>query len=233
MQLFYAADLSQSYTELTEDEAFHAVKVLRLKAGDAIHLTDGMGHLAHGEILTPSAKGCVVEVKALLRTTAEPEFGIDIAIAPTKSIERFEWFVEKAVETGVRRIYPLRSRYSERKVLKSERLQKILIAAGKQSNRLWFAKMSDIQDITSFLAEPREGRLAVAHCGPGDRVPLKRFIVPGQSATILIGPEGDFSPDEIVLAQENGYCAVSLGENRLRTETAGIVACHTFMLLND
>ena len=251
MNIFYAPDIEKT-PFLPEEESQHAVKVLRMKSGDRIHVIDGAGGLFEAEITNLHQKHC--EVKIIQKTL---EYGkrnhfLHIAIAPTKNIERTEWFVEKAVEMGIDEITPIVCRFSERKILKPERLQKIILSAAKQSLKAYLPKLNGICGFEEFIrslsvirslseveARPDTLRLRsandkyIAHCYEGKKTLLQNAYKQGDSALILIGPEGDFSKEEVELAVKNGFQPISLGNSRLRTETAGIAACHTINLLNE
>jgi len=231
MNLFYAPDIEET-PFLPEDESQHTVKVLRMKPGERIHVIDGAGGLYEAEITNIHPKHC--EVKIIQKTA---EYGkrnhyLHIAIAPTKNMERMEWFVEKAVEIGIDEITPLACRFSERKVLNTARLQKIILSAAKQSLKAYLPKLNEMTDFRA-VAGAAGGNKYMAHCHEGEKTLLQNACRQGSPALVLIGPEGDFSREEIALATGNGFQPVSLGSSRLRTETAGIVACHTVNLLNE
>jgi 16S rRNA (uracil1498-N3)-methyltransferase len=160
-------------------------------------------------------------------------YHLTIAIAPTKNIDRFEWFTEKAAEIGIDKIIPVICRHSERKEIKTERLEKILISAMKQSGQKYLPELTGQQSFKELVSRPFPGEKLIAHCEPGIKKLLKDSIIPGKDILLLIGPEGDFDPSEINMAIEKGFIPVSLGDSRLRTETAGIVACHTVYLVNE
>jgi len=237
--MFYEPNIKETLC-LGEEESQHCVQVLRAAIGDKIEITDGQGTLYEAEITNPHRKHC--EVRILSAQHPEPlhEGRVHIAIAPTKNIDRFEWFIEKATEMGVDEITPLLCTHSERKTINLDRLQKILIAAAKQSLRTTFPKLNPLTSYQDFISPLKEGvgEVYIAHCEGGydanaDKWALKNRLTRGHSVVILIGPEGDFSPEEIELAKARGYLPVSLGKARLRTETAGLVACHTAILINE
>ena len=216
MQIFYTPDIAIK-PELPEEEAGHCIRVLRLGEGDEIVLTDGQGSFYKAAISRAHPKHCEV---TLLESWKQPDlwnFNLHIAIAPTKNMDRMEWFVEKATEIGIKPI----------------RLEKILVSAMKQSQKATLPALEGMTDFKKFVATPFDGRKFIAHCEEGEKPLLKHTYQPGENALILIGPEGDFSPEEIKLAQENGFEPISLGESRLRTETAALVACHTIHVLNQ
>lgn len=234
MYLFYAPDIKETLT-LPEEESGHCVQVLRRTVGDEILVTDGVGQLYHCVVTNPHRKHCEVRIESV--ETPEPlhEGHIHIGIAPTKNIDRTEWSIEKCVEMGVDEITLLLCDHSERKTVNIDRLQKILVSAAKQSLKTRFPILHPLTKMTDLHVE---GDRFIAHCIEGykaseNKGALKDQIVRGHATTILIGPEGDFSPEEVNWALANGYQPVSLGAARLRTETAAIVACHTAVLINE
>ena len=234
MYLFYAPDIKETLT-LPEEESGHCVQVLRRTVGDEILVTDGVGQLYHCVVTNPHRKHCEVRIESV--ETPEPlhEGHIHIGIAPTKNIDRTEWSIEKCVEMGVDEITLLLCDHSERKTVNIDRLQKILVSAAKQSLKTRFPVLHPLTKMTDLQIE---GDRFIAHCIEGykaseNKGALKDHIVRGHSTTVLIGPEGDFSPEEVNWALANGYQPVSLGAARLRTETAAIVACHTAVLINE
>ncbi|MDR1414991.1 MAG: 16S rRNA (uracil(1498)-N(3))-methyltransferase [Odoribacteraceae bacterium] len=232
MYLFYVPRFDGGDYLLPEEESRHCVKVLRLAAGDCLSITDGRGGLFLCRVVRADAKRC--EITCVERTKGDDRraFGLHVAVAPTKNIERFEWFLEKCTEVGIDEVTPLLCDRSERRIIHPDRLEKIIVAAMKQSLKTYLPALHPLTPVREFLRRPRESSGFIAHCGEGERQPLHRLYSPGRDAVILIGPEGDFSPDEIRLAADNGFLPVSLGQSRLRTETAGIVACHTIHLVN-
>lgn len=232
MHVFYTPDI-QNQPELPEEEAAHAVRVLRLHAGDEVMLTDGKGNFYRAEIATATHKKCLVN---LLETIPQPPLWhghLHIAMAPTKNIDRTEWFVEKATEIGLDELTFLNCRFSERKIIKAERISKILISAIKQSLKARLPRLNEMTDFKNFIHQPFQGQKFIAHCYPGEKPLLKDIISPGQDAVVLIGPEGDFSEEEVVQAESCGFRSISLGRSRLRTETAALVACHILNLTNQ
>ena len=219
---------------LPDEEAQHCVRVLRLKEGEEVEVVDGKGHLHLCRILNANAKNCAVEI---VRTTdVKPHWGcrITVAIAPTKNIDRMEWMAEKVTEMGVDRIVPLLCRYSERKVLKTERLRKILVAAMKQSLKATLPQFDDLTPFDDFMKALPDGQRFIAYCDPA--IPRRDFVkecLPESDVTILVGPEGDFSQPEIHAALDAGFIPVSLGDSRLRTETAGVFACAAIHTINQ
>lgn len=233
MQLFYSSDInihSNSFT-FDKEESKHIVKVLRKKEGDILHITNGNGQLFTGEISLASEKSCqitIVEKKSISNTP----WNIHLAVAPTKMNERFEWFLEKATEIGIHEITPIICERSERKIIKPERMEKIILSAMKQSNQLFLPKLNPAVSFNDFIASHKNEHLYIAHCEEEQKQQLSEIILPKKRYTLLIGPEGDFSASEIKKALERNYIPVALGNTRLRTETAAVVGCHTLVLKN-
>ena len=227
MQLFYTPDIQGNQYTLIETESKHAVRVLRLGNGDLINLIDGNGHFFEAEIIDANPKRCLVEVKKKVSEFGKRNHYLHIAVAPTKNIDRFEWFLEKATEIGIDEITPILCDHSERKVIKDERLEKVIVSAMKQSLKAYLPKLNPLTPLKELLESPFEGKKFIAHCYEQDKRVLKTEITESQSNLILIGPEGDFSEKEVILSLKQGFIPVSLGESRLRTETAAVVACHT------
>lgn len=234
MQLFYNPDISADSSEFSFDkeESIHIVKVLRKKEGDILYVTNGLGSLFKTEIIQASERKCIVKLTNI-ETTKPKDFYIHLAVAPTKMNERYEWFLEKATEIGINEITPLLCDRSERKIVKNERFDKIIQSAMKQSLHYYRPKLNDPVSFKEFIAQNHDGNLCIAHCEETEKKLLKHIIIPQQRYTILIGPEGDFSEKEIKLALENKFVPVSLGNTRLRTETAAIVACHSIVFANE
>lgn len=231
MQIFYTPDI-QNKLQLPEEESGHCVRVLRLGEKDEILLTDGQGTFYKAAIVQPHPKHCEVRILDQWQQETLWPFYLHIAVAPTKNMDRMEWFCEKATEIGVDEITCLNCRFSERREIKPSRLEKILVSAMKQSQKARLPKLNGMTDFKKFISQPFEGRKFIAHCEEGEKPLLKKIYQPGEKALILIGPEGDFSPEEIDLAKACGFEPISLGESRLRTETAALVACHTLHVLN-
>ncbi len=233
MQLFYHPALNETDSQciMDPDESRHIVKVLRKNEGDELQITNGKGFLFNVQILEANPKGCRVEV--VKKHKDHPAmYRIHLAVAPTKMIDRYEWFLEKVTEIGVHEISPILCERSERKVLKSGRLEKVIQAAMKQSLRTFLPKLNPPVSYSDFLKRRNEGLLFIAHCEKEEKAELKRTVAPDHDITVLIGPEGDFTHSEIQEAYNVGYSPVSLGDARLRTETAAIVACTTINLIN-
>lgn len=222
MQLFYLEKPEQEIV-LNGEESKHVVKVLRKNIDDILYFTDGIGNLYQAKITSADTKRCCMQIIAKEQKTKQQDYFLHIAISPTKNMDRFEWFLEKATEIGIDEITPIICEHSERKKINTERCERILISAMKQSLKFHLPKLNEAICLTSFLKQNIEGNKYIAHCEDGEKIEL-RNEEKVENSTILIGPEGDFSPIEIKLALQCGYKAVSLGSSRLRTETAGIVA---------
>ena len=229
MRLLYAPNLQKGCFELPEDEARHAIKVLRARVGDSFHLIDGKGGFADATLVEVGKRNCVVRV-AEIQHEAEPTAKLIMIVSPTKQIDRFEWFLEKAVEIGVDSVIPVWTTRSERKVEKHDRWQKVLVSAMKQSGRSWLPILESAISFEEAL-EMCEGKLYLAHCMDavsGSKTHLLKALKSGESASISIGPEGDFTREEVELALNKRALEISLGDSRLRTETAGLVAVTYF-----
>ncbi|MBR3014183.1 MAG: 16S rRNA (uracil(1498)-N(3))-methyltransferase [Bacteroidaceae bacterium] len=231
MHLFYTPDIAHS-NELPPEEAAHALRVLRLKVGDELTLTDGMGCFYRAEIAVADNKHCLVNVLETLPQPALWKGHLHLALAPTKNMDRMEWLAEKATETGFDELTFLNCRYSERRVIKLERIEKIVVSAVKQSLKARMPQLHELTDFDKFIRQPFNGQKCIAHCYPGEKPLLKDILHPEEDALVLIGPEGDFSEEEVALAIENGFQPISLGASRLRTETAALVAVHLMNLLH-
>jgi len=234
MQLFYNPRLDNSASQFvfSPEESNHIIKVLRKKEGDDLLITNGKGHIFEAEIILADAKKCKAQITSTTKRHRNM-YWFHLVVAPTKSNDRFEWFLEKATEIGVDEITPIICEHSERKIVKPERMEKVLQSAMKQSMQAYLPKLNPIVSYNEFMDQSREGLLFIAHCDDDEKLELKRRVAPDKDVTILIGPEGDFSRTEIVSAYEKGFLPVSLGQNRLRTETAAIVACTTVNLINN
>lgn len=230
--MFYCPDIQNS-THLPESESHHAIRVLRLQAGDEIDIVDGVGGFYKAVITNPHPKHCEFELRDSVFEFGKRNYNLHIAIAPTKNIERFEWFVEKCTEIGIDEITPVICRFSERKIIKPKRIEKIIVSASKQSLKAYFPKLNPICNFDEFLNNNSSKLNFIAHCHETEKTPLQDVYKKGADCVIMIGPEGDFSPDEVKKAAEKGYQAISLGSSRLRTETAGVIACHTVSLINE
>ena len=232
MIIFYAPYLS-TCSDLPEEESGHVVRVLRHVVGDEIDVVDGTGMWYHCRITSAHPKHCSVEILSSHPDSHWP-YLVELAIGPTKNLDRMEWWLEKSVEIGLDRFVPLRCRFSERKELKTERLRKIAIAAMKQSLKATLPQIDEMTDFKRFIEEPFDGQKFIAHCMDNQpRHLLSHLVRKGRDVRILIGPEGDFSQDEVSFALQNGYLPISLGDQRLRTETAALVSVHTVHLINS
>jgi 16S rRNA (uracil1498-N3)-methyltransferase len=231
MQLFFLPDACPGTFALDEDESKHCTRVLRLREGDKISVTNGKGTIYHC-VIASVGKKCLVEVESI----EEDQKGrnkIHIAIAPTKNIDRFEWFLEKATEIGIGRITPLVCHHSEREKIKEERLHKVLVSAMKQSLSSFLPQLDPAEEFGAFVRKPHAGNKFIAFIDPGVTLELKDFKLRNDPSLLLIGPEGDFSREEVENAKSEGFIPVSLGASRLRTETAGLVACTLLNFLTD
>ena len=216
--------------QLPEEEAGHCIRVLRMKEGDRIRLTDGKGSFYDAVISAVSGKRCMVHIES--REVQQPLWDghLHIAVAPTKLMDRNEWFVEKAVEIGVDEITFLKTDHSERDVVKMERIEKIAVSAMKQSQKATLPVLNGMTTLRDLIERGFDGDKFIAHCEPGSKVLLQDAVIPGHDSLVLIGPEGDFSPAEIEMALKAGFRPISLGPSRLRTETAALVALHIMNL---
>jgi 16S rRNA (uracil1498-N3)-methyltransferase len=234
MQLFYNSDIKLNDTTFlfNKEESKHIVKVLRKKEKDIIHITNGLGYLFISEITIASERKCEVKINES-KFFKPTNYNLHIAVAPTKNNDRIEWFLEKATEIGINEITPIICDHSERKVYKKERGEKIIQAAMKQSLSLYLPILNDPIPYSEFIKKEFSTNKFIAHCEETDKKSFKNEVQPNQNVLILIGPEGDFSTKEINLAIQNNYKPVTLGNTRLRTETAALVACHTLAIINE
>ncbi len=241
MQLFYNPNISvsDSYRNTKEvtfdkEESRHIVKVLRMKEGDTFKITNGKGTFFNAEIISANPKGCLVKILSEENQSPLP-YKLHLVVAPTKLNDRYEWFLEKATEIGVSEITPIICDHSERKVIKAERYEKILQSAMKQSLKAFLPVLNPAVSLKDFIGNNNDtdSLRFIAHCEETDKKSLKSLLLPKKNITILIGPEGDFSSEEIDLAIKNGFNPVALGESRLRTETAAVVACHSVAFVNE
>jgi 16S rRNA (uracil1498-N3)-methyltransferase len=236
MHLFYTPDITSDIYTLSEEESRHAVKVLRLKTGDRIQLIDGDGGSYEAEIIDDHQKRCSVKVISKQKEFGKRNWHFHIAVAPTKNLDRMEWFIEKATEIGIEEISMIDCEKSERTVIKTERLNKVAISAIKQSMKAYLPKVNELNDFKKFIdsTSGSKGEKFIAHCHSRETLPhIKTLYSKGKDALILIGPEGDFSENEVKLALENGFIEISLGQSRLRTETAALYACAVINVLNE
>lgn len=234
MILFYTTNIKGKIATLEGDEAMHCMKTLRKKVGDRVSIMDGKGSWYDGTLVSTSKKSCDIAIENQRFEESRASFKLHIAIAPTKNINRLEWFLEKATEIGIDEITPILCQRSERKTVRLDRLEKIILAATKQSLKSYVPQLNPLTKLEDFIKKEatEHTQKMIAHCNDGEKVALKNAYESPQNALILIGPEGDFSMEEVELAVENGFNTIGLGKERLRTETAGIVACHTVNLLD-
>ena len=225
MNLFFSRQIQGQTGILDSAESHHAIKVMRLKQGDEVSIIDGKGGLYEGIISIEDPKKCEIEILHSQQDYGKRNFSLHIAIAPTKNTERFEWFLEKATEIGISMITPLICMHSERKTLREDRLQKVIMSAVKQSQSAYLPVLQPMISFSEFIKREQEGTKLIAHCIDEDKKELIKLRTRERDFILLIGPEGDFDKKEISQALENGFQAVSLGNSRLRTETAGVAAC--------
>lgn len=233
MNIFYEPKIKETL-KLNEEESRHAIKVLRLSAGDLLHIVDGKGGFYKCQVKVAHEKKCEVKITEEQQQFGLNNFYIHLIIAPTKNLDRIEWMVEKCVEIGIDEISFIQSRYSERKEVKIARIEKIAIGAMKQSLKAYLPKINEMISWREFLKKDySETFKMIAHLEEGDRKLIQHVAKPNEKYAVLIGPEGDFSNDEIKQSIEKGFQPVTLGSSRLRTETAGLVACHTLAVINQ
>lgn len=232
MHVFYTPDID-TCPELPEEEAGHCLRVLRLGVGDEVMLTDGKGFFYKAVISAATGKRCQVKVVEKIEQEKFWKGHLHLAMAPTKNMDRIEWFAEKATEIGFDELSFLNCRFSERKVIKTERIEKIVVSAMKQSLKARKPIVNEMTDFAKFMQRDFQGQKFIAHCYEGEKPLLKEVLKPGEDALVLIGPEGDFSPEEVQKAEALGFQPISLGESRLRTETAALVAVHMMNLFNS
>ena len=233
MNVFYIKGAKEGLITMPEEESKHCVKVLRMTEGERFCVTDGEGSLYDAELVDALPKHATVNLTNKRKGYDHWSFNLEIAIAPTKLNERTEWFLEKATEIGIDRVRLFTSYHSERRAANVERFQKVMIAAMKQSIKSRLPKIDDLVPFDKLVKQPFEGQKFIAWIDDNVKDCLCDLYQKGENALILIGPEGDFSPEEVALAKENGFVPVSLGDARLRTETAAMVACHTVQLMNQ
>jgi len=235
MQLFYNPSIDKNTHEITFDkiESRHVIKVLRKKEGDHIYLTNGKGDLFHCKISIANDKKCLISVVNIEQKKQHRKYYLHLAIAPTKNNDRLEWFLEKATEIGIDEITPIICDNSERKFIKLERLKKIIISAMKQSLKFHLPKLNEVVTLSEFLKYNQTQGKYIAHCVENEKQLMKDVLLPQESSTILIGPEGDFSFSEIEKSLQKGYTPITLGEARLRTETAALVSVMNVSFINQ
>lgn len=233
MQIFYIPQIVGNSVTLPEDESKHCIRVLRMAKGDELQLVDGKGSLHHCTISDDNAKRCTVSINKTEQEFGKRSFKLHIAIAPTKNIERIEWFLEKCTEIGIDEVTPILCEHSERKNINEERLERVMVAAMKQSVKAYLPKLNPLTPIDKLLQNATESTKFIAYCGNFKNIHAKNLIEIGKSTLLVIGPEGDFSSTEVEKAVSKGFNVVGLGASRLRTETAGVVACTIANLINE
>lgn len=235
MQLFFNPTLTETSTQIIFDkiESRHIVRVLRKKERDILQITNGKGVLFSAVISIANDKKCIALITAVVKKPKPWKYHIHVAIAPTKNNDRFEWFLEKATEIGIDEITPLLCQNSERKVVKLERFEKIIQAAMKQSLKFSLPKLNKPMHFSDFIEQEVTGQKFIAHCGDSEKETLNNILLPNEKSTFLIGPEGDFSLEEINKSSKKHWTPISLGDSRLRTETAGLVAVQSIAILNQ
>ena len=236
MQLFYAADISRDadFYTLSEEESKHCVRVLRMSEGDTFSITDGRGTIFGVKIVDADPRRCRVKIVDRIESYEKRDYSLQMAVALTKNMERYEWFVEKATEIWVDVITPLLCERSERRHLKTDRLEKVAVSAIKQCLKAYLPEIEELTPFKELVEKPFDGKKFIAHIEKDrERILLKDALRGGERVLILIGPEGDFSPEEIDLAHRHGFADLSLGTSRLRTETAAIAAAHSVAFINE
>lgn len=229
---FYAPDIKETL-QLPESDSGHCVRVLRMKVGDQISIVDGKGWTYQCAIAVAHPKHTSVEILDACHTNKVWQPRITVAIAPPKNVERMEWFVEKATEIGIDRIVPVRTARSERKELRHDRIEKIMISAMKQSLKTILPRLDEMTPLHQFLDEKHDGISIMGYCDKNfPRLDIVDVYKPGQNVNILIGPEGDFTPQEVAQAVEAGFVPATFGLSRLRTETAALFALNTIHIMN-
>lgn len=228
----FIASINQSTATLTPQESWHCCKVLRKKLGDSLTLIDGVGGMFEGELEFVSEKKCLAKITKQLNTQAKRNYYLHLAIAPTKQMDRIEWAVEKIVEIGVDEITFIHTKNSERTVIKTDRIQKIVESAVKQSLQAFIPKINNLVLINDLIKNATEPQKLIAHCFETEKTNLKTLVFENKKTLFLIGPEGDFTMDEVATATKNNFINVSLGNTRLRTETAALYACQAISLLS-
>lgn len=234
MQIFYVPGINDSACVMDENESRHCIRVLRMTKGDRLKLVDGNGNIYEGIISDPDPSGCRVTITSVIKDFEKRRYRLHIAISPIKNQERFEWFIEKSVEIGIDEITPVICRNTEKPGIKRDRINNIIISAMKQSLKAFRPALNEPVIFCEFINSDHGGIKMIAHCNPAhERKKIDLIYEKTMDAVILIGPEGDFSGEELSLAFDNGYKSVHLGTSRLRTETAGIAACHSVYFINQ
>jgi 16S rRNA (uracil1498-N3)-methyltransferase len=234
MNIFYAPAITSNTYTLDERESRHSVRVLRMKRGTPVELIDGKGNLFEGVITDPDPKKCTIRIDSVINNFERRDYRLHIAISPLKNPERFEWFVEKSVEIGIDEITPVICTNTEKPGIRTERIRNLIISAMKQSLKAQETKLNETISFNEFINHNYKGKLMIAHCRNNqDRIGIAEVCSKGDNAVILIGPEGDFSPEEILKALSKNFTQIHLGSSRLRTETAGVAACHSVYFINQ
>ena len=232
MHLFYTPDITGDRYVLNSEESKHCVKVLRLGVGEALAVVDGKGNWYNAVIERADMRGCEIRVTERIGEYGKRPFRLHLAVAPTKNMDRMEWMLEKCTEMGIEEVTMLNTAHSERKVVKADRLEKVIVAAMKQSLKAYLPRLNPMADFKKLVASSQEPCKFIAHCHEGEKKRLEEVYCPGKDVVLLIGPEGDFSEEEVAFARQHGFVEVTLGNSRLRTETAGMVACHSINFIN-
>lgn len=233
MQVFYAPDINDNHYILDENESKHIIRVLRMSKGSEVRLIDGKGNLYEGHIEEPDPRRCIISITGVRRDYGKHDYNLHIAISPLKNNERFEWFIEKSVEIGIDRITPLICKNTERSGVKTERINNIIVSAMKQSLKTTTTILTGPVKFRDFISGNYNSDLMIAHCNESfERKNISDVYKKGHNAVILIGPEGDFTEEEIKSASEY-FSGVHMGKSRLRTETAGLAACHSIYFINS
>lgn len=234
MHIFYAPDITGNSYTLDQNESKHLIRVMRMSKGSEVRLIDGKGNLYEGIISEPDQTRCIIDITGKIVDFEKRNYRLHIAISPLKNPERFEWFIEKSVEIGIDEITPLVSRNTEKPGIKAERINNLIISAMKQSLKATKPVLNSPCNFSEFISRGKKGISMIAHCdGSVIRNGVSDVYSKNENAIILIGPEGDFSNEEIKLALNQGFLSVHLGSSRLRTETAGVAACHSIYFLNQ
>lgn len=232
MYLFYDKEIGSHNHVLSAEESKHCIRVLRLRKGDTVHLTDGRGNLYETRIVTENDKRCELMIIGHLSDQGKRNYRVHIGIAPTKNISRLEWFLEKATEMGIDKITPVICENSERTSINAGRLNKVITASMKQSLKTYLPELENQVKFADFIRMQEASDKFIAHCTTNKNQSLKKLAVPGRNTIVLIGPEGDFTSDEIKQAIQRDFIPVNLGPSRLRTETAALYTCFTLNLVN-
>jgi 16S rRNA (uracil1498-N3)-methyltransferase len=234
MQVFYAPDIAGDFYTLDENESKHLIRVLRMTKGSAVRLIDGKGNLYEGQIEEPDQRKCRILITGVQKDYGLRDYNLHIAISPLKNNDRFEWFIEKSVEIGIDKITPLICRNTERQGIKPERINSIIVSAMKQSLKTIATTLSEPVKFNDFISGQINSNMMIAHCnGSFERKKISEVYRKGNNAVILIGPEGDFTEEEIMAAYAADCSGIHLGKSRLRTETAGLAACHSIYFINS